>query len=399
MIPREATAVLRKVAQGYPVVAITGPRQSGKTTLARMVFPEKTYVSLEDPDQLRFALADPRRFLQGFPHGAVLDEIQRAPELFSYIQGIVDAHQEPGFFVLTGSQHFGLLAQISQTLAGRVALLELLPFSFSELQSAGVNIPSLDHLLFQGHYPPLYDRHLSPLDWYGDYIQTYVERDVRQITAVQNLNLFQTFVRLCAGRVGQVLDMASLANDAGVAHNTASAWVSVLEASYIVYRLTPHYQNFSKRLIKRPKLYFYDTGLAARLLGIRTPDEIRYHALRGNLFECWVVSEVRKWNAHNRQQLALHFWRDHKGREIDLLIDLGGKVVAVEIKSGATITGDFFHGLEYYQHLAQDHLQQAFLIYGGDQHQTRSIATVLPWNKITLLTDSLVVEPHAISTR
>lgn len=232
MIPREATSVLVKVAQGSPVVAITGPRQSGKTTLARSVFQDKAYVSLEDPDQLSFARDDPRRFLEGFPDGAVLDEIQRAPDLFSYIQGIVDENPQPGFFVLTGSQHFGILAQISQTLAGRVALLELLPFSLSELQSAGIEIPSLDQLLFQGHYPLLYDRKLSPLDWYGDYIQTYVERDVRQITAVQNLNLFRTFVRLCAGRVGQVLDIAGLANDTGISHNTASAWLSVLEASY-----------------------------------------------------------------------------------------------------------------------------------------------------------------------
>jgi predicted AAA+ superfamily ATPase len=389
MIPRDISAALRKVAKGYPVVAITGPRQAGKTTLSRLEFPDKTYVSLEDPDHLRFALSDPRGFLQGLPHGAILDEVQRAPELFSYIQGIVDARQEPGFFVLTGSQHFGLLAQISQTLAGRVALLELLPFAWSELQSAGIEVASLDHLLFQGQYPPLYDRDLDPLDWYGDYIRTYVERDVRHITAVQDLNLFQNFVRLCAGRVGQVLDMAGLASDAGIAHNTARAWMSVLEASYIVYRLTPHHQNFSKRLMKRPKLYFYDTGLVARLLSLRSADELRLHPLRGQLFECWVVSEVCKWNLHHRQQLSLHFWRDHKGREIDLLIDRGRGVVAIEIKSGATINADFFRGLAYYQHLAQDHLEQSFLIYGGDQQQTRSAAMVLPWHQITTLTESL----------
>jgi predicted AAA+ superfamily ATPase len=379
------------MAKGYPVIAITGPRQAGKTTVAHIVFPDKAYVSLEDPDQLRFALSDPRRFLQGFPDGAVLDEVQRAPELFSYLQGIVDARQEPGLFVLTGSQHFGLLAEISQTLAGRVALLELLPFSFSELQAAGLTMASLDHLLFQGQYPPLYDRDLDPLDWYGDYIRTYVERDVRQISVVQDLNLFQSFVRLCAGRVGQVLDMAGLANDAGVAHNTARAWMSVLEASYIVYRLTPHYRNFSKRLIKRPKLYFYDTGLVARLLGIRSPDEIRLHALRGNLFECWVVSEVGKWNCHHRQQLPMHFWRDHKGREIDLLIDKGSKVVAIEMKAGATINADFFRGLAYYKGLAREHLQQSFLIYGGDQQQMRSAGQVLPWHQITALTESLAM--------
>lgn len=389
MISREITPALLKAACGYPVVALTGPRQSGKTTLSRLAFPDKTYMSLEDPDQLSFALEDPRRFLQGFPNGAILDEIQRAPALFSYIQGIVDEQRIPGFFILTGSQQFGLLAQISQTLAGRVALLELLPFSLSELTSAGLGGEPLDHLLFRGQYPPLYDRDLSPVDWYGDYLRTYVERDVRQITAVQNLNSFQTFVRLCAGRIGQVLDVASLANDAGIAPNTASAWISVLEASYIVYRLTPHYRNFSKRLIKRPKLYFYDTGLAARLLGIRSSDEIRLHPLRGHLFECWIISEVFKWNVHYRQQLPLHFWRDHKGREVDLLVDLGTQVTAVEIKSGATINRDFFRNLDYYQGLAQDHLRQSFLIYAGEQQQSRSAGVVLPWRQITTLTKSL----------
>jgi len=389
MIPREATAALLKAAQGYPVIAITGPRQSGKTTLSRLVFPDKTYVSLEDPDQLSFALSDPRRFLQGLPEGAILDEIQRAPALFSYIQRIVDERREPGFFVLTGSQHFDLLAQISQTLAGRVALLELLPFSWNELQSAGVSISSLDHLLFQGQYPPLYDRHLDPRDWYGDYLRTYVERDVRQITAVQNLNVFQTFVRLCAGRVGQILDVAGLASDTGIAPNTANAWLSVLEASYIVYRLTPHHRNFSKRLIKRPKLYFYDTGLAARLLGIRSPDELRLHALRGHLFECWVVSELYKWNAHYRQQLPIHFWRDHKGREVDVLIEKGDKIIAVEIKAGATINAAFFRGLEYYQHLAQDTLEGSYLVYGGEQQQTRATGVVLPWQHLGTLLNSL----------
>jgi uncharacterized protein len=389
MISREAAPAVIKAAKGYPVVAITGPRQSGKTTLSRMVFADKPYTTLEDPDQLDFALSDPRGFLQQFPKGAVLDEIQRAPKLFSYIQGIVDEQRKPGLFILTGSQHFGLLAQVSQTLAGRVATLELLPFSFPELKAAGLSIASLDQLLFQGQYPALYDRHLDPLDWYADYIRTYVERDVRQITAVQDLNLFQTFVRLCAARVGQVLDVASIANDAGVAHNTARAWISVLEASYVVYRLTPHHRNFSKRLIKRPKLYFYDTGLVARLLGIRSPEELRHHPLRGSLFESWVVSEVCKWRFHNRQPLPIHFWREHKGKEIDLLIDVGNKVVAVEVKAGATINSDFFRDLEYYRNLVSGYLKASFLVYGGDQRQTRLKHLVVPWTNITGLTESL----------
>ena len=392
MIPREAAPTLIKAAKGYPVVAITGPRQSGKTTLSRMVFAQKPYVTLEDPDQLQFALSDARGFLRQFPSGAVLDEIQRAPKLFSYIQGIVDERRKPGLFIVTGSQQFGLLAQVSQTLAGRVATLELLPFSLNELNAAGLTIASLDQLLFQGQYPPLYDRNLDAVDWYADYIRTYVERDVRQITAVQDLNLFQTFVRLCAARVGQVLDVAGLANDAGVAHNTARAWISVLEASYIIHRLNPHHRNLSKRLIKRSKLYFYDTGLVARLLGIRTADELRHHSLRGSLFECWVIGEVCKWRFHNRQPLPIFFWREHKGREIDLMIDTGSKVVAVEVKAGATINPDFFRELEYYRSLASGYLKASFLVYGGDQQQSRSKSLVVPWRNITTLTESLAAK-------
>jgi hypothetical protein len=389
MISRESATALLKAAKGYPVIAITGPRQSGKTTLSRMVFGQKPYATLEDPDQLQFALSDPRGFLQQFPNGAVLDEIQRAPKLFSYIQGIVDERRKPGLFILTGSQQFGLLAQVSQTLAGRVATLELLPFSLNELTAAGVEIVSLDQLLFQGQYPPLYDRALDPVDWYADYIRTYVERDVRQITAVHDLNLFQIFVRLCAARVGQVLDVAGLANDAGVAHNTARAWLSVLEASYIIHRLSPHHRNFSKRLIKRSKLYFYDTGLVSRLLGIRSPEELRHHPLRGSIFESWVINEICKWRFHHRQPLPIHFWREHKGREIDLLIDVGSKVVAVEIKAGATVNPDFFREMEHYQALASSHLKASFVVYGGDQQQTRLKSTVIPWRKLSTLTASL----------
>jgi predicted AAA+ superfamily ATPase len=392
MIAREAAPVLIKLAKGYPVVAITGPRQSGKTTLSRMVFAQKPYVSLEDPDQLQFALSDARGFLQQFPNGAVLDEIQRAPELFSYLQRIVDERRKPGLFVVTGSQQFGLLARVSQTLAGRVATLELLPFSFNEMSDAALNIPSLDQLLFQGQYPPLYDRAVDPVDWYADYIHTYVERDVRQITTVQDLNLFQTFVRLCAGRVGQVLDVTGLANDAGVAHNTARAWISVLEASYIVHRLSPHHRNFSKRLIKRGKLYFYDTGLVARLLGIRSADELRHHSMRGNLFECWVVSELCKWRFHNRQPLPIFFWREHKGREIDLLIDIGNKVVAVEVKAGATVSADFFRELEYYRSLVAGYLKASFLVYGGEQQQSRSKSLVVPWRNLANVTAILAAK-------
>ncbi len=263
MIARKSTATLLRLARGFPIVAITGPRQSGKTTLARQAFPDKPYLSLEDPDTLALAESDPRGLLATHPRGAIIDEAQRAPQLFSYLQTRVDEHVTPGAWILTGSQQFGLLSGITQSLAGRVGLLQLLPFSLSELRSAIRPPPTLDELLVQGFYPPLYDRPVSSGDWFAAYIATYVERDLRQLINVRDLSAFQRFVKMCAARTGQLLNLSSLAADCGISHNTAAAWISVLEASYIVHLLRPHHRNFNKRLVKTPKLYFCDVGLAA----------------------------------------------------------------------------------------------------------------------------------------
>lgn len=380
MIPRQAQETLLRLAKGFPVVALNGPRQSGKTTLARAAFPDKLYVSLEDPDTRAFADTDPRRFLDGFPDGAILDETQRSPHLFSYLQTRIDLDGRQGLFVLTGSQQFGLLTGITQSLAGRVGLVELLPFAAKELANEKILPEEIDKVLWQGMYPPLYDRRLAPGDWYPAYVATYVERDVRQLVNVRDLGTFQTFLRLLAARTGQLLNLSSLANDCGITHNTAKAWISVLEASYLVFLLRPHYANFNKRLVKTPKLYFYDSGLAAWLLGIRDPSLMRLHPFRGALFETWVVGEMLKARFNRGLPPNLFFWRDNTGNEIDVLIDHGQVLQPVEIKSGQTITADFFAGLKKWSALAGRQAGSPVLVYGGATPQQRQGANVVPWN-------------------
>ncbi len=323
LINRTAGGTATELARAYPVIVITGPRQSGKTTLTRASFPDKPYVSLEDPDQRDFAKEDPRRFLSRYPDGAVLDEVQRVPDLFSYLQTRVDQDLRPGLFVLSGSQQFGVLSQVTQSLAGRVALVPLLPFSLEELQDAGREPNTLEEVLFTGFYPAIYDRGISPEIWYGNYVQTYIERDVRQMINVRDLSTFQRFVRMCAGRTGRLVNLTSLANDCGISHNTAKAWLSVLQASYIVHLLPPHHRNFDKRLLKTPKLYFLDPGLAAWLVGIRNAEQIEFHPMRGALFETLVVSELLKRRFHQGLTSNLFFWQDRHGREVDILIDRG----------------------------------------------------------------------------
>ncbi len=381
-ISRDAENQLQHFAHGYPVVVVTGPRQSGKSTLVRHAFPEHPYVSLEDLDQQDFAESDPRGFLKQFAEGAILDEAQRCPALFSYLQTRVDERQQPGEFILTGSQQFGLLSGITQSLAGRAALLTLLPMSYGELQRAGKIGDSLNQVLFEGTYPPIFDRGLEPRPWCGNYVRTYLERDVRQLIKVQDLGTFQRFLKLCAGRTGQLLNLSSLANDCGITHNTAKAWISVLEASYIVHLLPPHHQNFNKRLVKTPKLYFLDTGLAVWLLGIQTPDQLSTHVQRGALFETWVIGELLKARYNAGEVSNLYFWRDRSGHEIDLLVDHGSTLSPVEIKSGQTINRDYFKGLEFWRKLAGQSAGQACLVYGGDTRQRRSDVTILPWNNI-----------------
>ncbi|MBM4044619.1 MAG: ATP-binding protein [Planctomycetes bacterium] len=387
MIPRQAEKMLSALAREFRVVALVGPRQSGKTTLAKAVFSRKPYVNLEEPDQRTFAHDDPRGFLAQFPEGAVIDEAQRCPDLFSYLQGIVDAKSEPGQFILTGSQHFGLLERITQSLAGRVGFLQLLPFSFGEIASAGLAPESLDPLLYLGGYPPIYDQEVAPHRWYSAYITTYVERDVRQLLNVRDLGVFQRFVALCAGNVGQLLNTSRLGADCGVNHSSVRAWLDTLQASFIVFLLRPHHRNFRKRMVKAPKLYFYDTGLAARLLGIESPSQLRAHALRGVLFENWVILELLKSRYNGCKDANLYFWRNHTGEEIDLIADHGEKLLPVEIKAGSTIAADWFEPLRRWQALAGAATEPPWLVYGGDQRQTRSGVEALPWRQIAELAD------------
>ena len=382
MIQRHAHQTVLELAKGFPFVAITGPRQSGKTTLSRSAFPGKPYVSLEDPDSREFADSDPRGFLAGYPDGAILDEVQRCPRLFSYLQTRADLDGRQGLFILTGSQQFDLFSGITQSLAGRVGMVQLLPFSSSELGQAGLLPASIDDVLFQGMYPPLYDRPLSPGQWYPGYVATYVERDVRQMINIRDLSSFQRFLRLCAARTGQLLNLSSLANDCGITHNTAKSWISILEASYIIHLLVPHHSNFNKRLIKSPKLYFYDTGLVSWLIGIHEKSQLTLHPLRGALFETWVVGELLKGRFNLGLHSNLYFWRDSTGNEIDVLFDRGLTLDPLEIKAGQTVTSDFFTGLRKWTALAGEKAGRPRLVYGGDDYQKRKDVEVIPWRKI-----------------
>lgn len=376
MITRTLQPYLLALATQYPVVTVTGPRQSGKTTLCRAAFPAKPYANLESPDTRQFAISDPRAFLAQFPDGAILDEIQRAPELLSYLQVMVDADRRSGLFILTGSQQFEMMTTISQSLAGRTALLKLLPFSIEEL-AATVPGLSVDRLLVSGFYPRIHDKGLNPTQALGDYLETYVERDLRQLINIKDLGLFEKFVRLCAGRAGQLLNMQEIGNEAGVSHTTARAWITLLEASYIIHLLRPWYGNISKRLVKMPKLYFYDVGLASYLLGIEHEGHIARHPLRGALFENLAVMEALKYRYHRGKRSNLNFYRDAKGHEVDLVISHGPELLPIEIKSGTTITEDYFKGLRYFGREFPDAPAGA-LIYGGNDYQERSAATVCP---------------------
>lgn len=389
-IPREAMAAARIRLEGYPILTITGPRQSGKTTLSRLLAPDLPYLSLEDPDTRAFAKEDPRAFLRQVADGAILDEVQRVPELFSYLQGVVDADRRMGRFILTGSSQFELLGAITQSLAGRAAMLTLLPFSLNELQAAGRAPASVDELLHAGFFPPIHDRQVDPTMWLQDYVATYLERDVRQISNIRDLAAFQRFVQLCAGRIGQLVNINSLAADTGITRATAESWLSILQASHLLFLVRPWFTNLNKRLIKTPKLYFCDPGLAAWFLGVRSPSHITAHPQRGALFENWIMTELLKAQTNHGIKPGLHFLRDKAGNEVDAFIETAPSTFqAVEIKSGETIASDFFGGLDFWRAKLAPTAITPWLVHGGTTRQQREKASVLPWNDLSPLRATL----------
>jgi len=369
-------------ASQYPVVTITGPRQSGKTTLCKMIFPEKAYISLEDVDERRFAKEDPRGFLNRFPDGAIIDEIQREPDLMSYIQTLVDEKNKAGLFILTGSQQFDLMETMTQSLAGRSAIVNLLPLSYDEAYQNNSDKIVLDEVLFKGFYPRIFDKNLDPSEAMQFYVNTYVERDLRRLINIKDLSPFEIFLKLCAGRTGQILNLSSLGNDCGVNHNTVKSWISVLEASFIIKLLRPYYRNFNKRLIKAPKLYFLDTGLASFLLGITKADQMFSHPLKGAIFETYVFSELLKARYNRGKADNLYYFRDSKGNEVDVICDNGNSLSQIEIKSGQTVNSDYFKGLEYFSGLSDIPVESS-LIYGGTQSYTRNNVQVVDWQSIS----------------
>lgn len=382
MIVREAEKRLRSLAAAFRSVAVVGPRQSGKTTLCRMVFPDKPYVSMENPDTLAFATEDPKGFLAQYSKGAIIDEAQKAPHLFSFLQQILDETNRRGLFILTGSNNFLLQESIGQSLAGRIGYLQLLPLTLNELKDAKKLPKTLEQTIILGGYPEVQAvSKLKPQDFYPNYLSTYVERDVKLISNISNHALFLKFVKLCAGRIGGILNYSSIANDCGIDQKTAAQWMHLLEMSFIVYLLKPYHNNYNKRLIKSPKLYFTDTGLAAYLLGLSSARHLALHPLKGHLVENLLIMDLLKRRLNKGKPDVLYFWRDKTGNEVDLLIDEPTTIKAVEIKAGNTVAADFFKGLSYYTAIEQKPVKQ-YLFYGGAEAQKRSNGPwILPWSQ------------------
>ena len=379
MIKRAVQEKLMLLSGKYPIVTITGPRQSGKSTLAEMTFPDYARVSLEDLDNRDFAREDPRGFIATYPTRTIIDEVQRVPQLLSYLQTHTDKARETGMYVLTGSQNAELMASVDQSLAGRTALLTLLPFSHQEMKDGGVLPPTANEEIFTGAYPRIYDRDISPPDFYPGYVKTYVERDLRQMKAVGDLMKFRRLLKLCAARIGQLLNKASLAVECGVSAPTVDSWLSILEESYVIHFLRPDWNNFSKRLVKTPKLYFCDTGLACSLLEIRDVGQLDTHYLRGGLFENMVVNEFLKRSYNQGIEPSLFFWRDSAGHEVDLIEYVDGLQHAYEIKSGATLSKDFFKGLNYWSKLSNATADRRTVIYGGGRTVSTSDGRAVAW--------------------
>ena len=385
MIKRDVEKKLKYLATKFPVVAVLGPRQSGKTTLVQDVFKKHTYLSLEDLDVRGLAESDPRRFLEDYEnkHGIILDEIQNVPSLLSYIQTYVDKQKKEGYFVLIGSQNFLINQAITQTLAGRIAILTLLPLSINEMKKEKIIPANIRAALFKGCYPRLYDKKVKPTDLYQYYIRTYIERDVRQIINVTNLTTFKNFLKLCAGRIGQLLNISSLGNDCGISAVTAKAWLSLLEESYIVFLLQPYYKNFSKRIVKSPKIYFYDTGIACSLLGIDSYAQLTTHYLRGGLFESYIISDLMKQFYNQGKMPPLHFWRDKHGHEIDCIIEKADTLIPIEIKAGKTVSQDYFKGLDYWNSLTKSNPKNSYVVYAGKTNHKRANGNIVSWRSVT----------------
>jgi len=379
MIDRSIAMHIRQLAAQFPVVSVTGPRQSGKTTLVKQLFPHFAYANLEDIELRQLAEQDPKYFLQQFPGGLIVDEAQYVPALFSYIQLEADRRGRAGEFVLTGSQHFLFMEKITQSLAGRVAIFTLLPFSETELKHTAFQQPTIDDYLLKGMYPRLYEAGIDPAFYYPNYIQSYIERDVRQLINIGDVGAFRTFLELSAGRIGQLYNQTNIGNEADLDHKTVNRWFSMLETSFIAFKLRPYFQNYNKRILKTPKLYFYDTGVVCALLGIRTTEQLKNHPIRGALFENWIVVEMLKKSLNKGIRPNMYYWRDQTGNEIDLLIDEGGSLYPMEIKSGMTYNAQFFKNIRFFNALSGNNPDNSYLLYAGTQHMQTKDGHIRGW--------------------